>query len=625
MRKLLVFCGFLLAALSSRASAQTYLVDLYHGSANKFTGSASSDFGVAGTVLAVGGSREETGTANTTSTYELGNSASLTLNAPSQGESATTGSSAADPLRLTGAYLFTTAQGSAPAVALTLTVPAGSSVSVAAIGSINGNPGTLSVSDGSTAQSAAVAPAGSSGTGAFTQVATFYSDAATTYTLRFSTTSGGPAEGDLSGLLITISEVLVTADSLLDTGKPGSVTYSAPGTSSGIAQIPSATNSSDLYWNLVPDPYGITSGSGTINIAYSGQGAIKSTVNLTGLDMDTVDAYPFIGYGADVFGYGIDGQAPQFPAKLSSMTSLVFDTSFTLSGAFTGNIDILFDEWLMPTATYSAGASGAVEVEILPYFSFVNSFFGTYIKTFTVPVTLNGAATTLSFDEYASAIGAGGGSLILFYPTQGLTSGELRFDALTFMNEAASTAAVDSDWLVAGFDLGTEFGQSATEAFTFTVNKLDIEQTIFTPPAVDESYSQYAASYGLTGTNATPAGNPEANGASNLLDYALNLNPVASGAPDLQAAVRTYGATSYLSIRFTRVPLATDITYIVESSPDLTAWTTVATGSDGGALTGPGVVTDNASSTVPHTVEVRDTVAATTASRRFLRLRVTLP
>ena len=211
--------------------------------------------------------------------------------------------------------------------------------------------------------------------------------------------------------------------------------------------------------------------------------------------------------------------------------------------------------------------------------------------------------------EYASKPGAGAGSLILFYPVRGLTSGEFRFDALSFMYEGASTSGVGSSWLVAGFNLGTEFGQSAAENFTFTVSKLDIEQTIFPRPALTDNYDQWASAYGLTGTNASPGADPDRNGMSNLMEYALNLNPVASGSGNvMNGAVRTYGTNSYISTRFTRVPLATDITYTVESSPDLTNWAAVATGSQGGALTGPGVVTDDPTSTIPHTVEVRDTV-----------------
>jgi hypothetical protein len=275
-----------------------------------------------------------------------------------------------------------------------------------------------------------------------------------------------------------IAQTYVTSDSDLNGGKPSLVTYNAPGKSSPSAQVISRSDSKDILWNILPDPWGLTSGSGTINVGYSGEGVIKAEVHLAGLNKAPVDAYPFVGYGADVFGYSIHGQPLRFPAELSSMKSLIFDTSYELSGTFTGNIDILFDEWLMPATTYSGGGKGAVEVEIFGYYDFATGLFGKPVRTFTAPATLNGEPTNLSFLEYASKIGAGGGSIVLFYPKHQMKAAELRFDALLFLKEAADTAKVGPNWLVPGFDLGTEFGESATEDYTFTVKKVKIEQTM---------------------------------------------------------------------------------------------------------------------------------------------------
>lgn len=140
---------------------------------------------------------------------------------------------------------------------------------------------------------------------------------------------------------------------------------------------------------------------------------------------------------------------------------------------------------------------------------------------------------------------------------------------------------------------------------------------------IGNTVGNYATSYGLTGADAAPSADPDRDGLTNLAEYALNLSPTSfSAAP--AAVLRDYSGVSYLSIQFTRVPLATDVTYIVEASADLAAWTTVAQSFGGATLTGPGVVSDDGSSGT-HTVEVRDTVSSTAGQRRFLRLRFTQP
>ncbi len=242
---------------------------------------------------------------------------------------------------------------------------------------------------------------------------------------------------------------LVTSDSLLNTGTAASITYTAPGTSSGDAII--TGNSGNQLWELDPDPWGITSGSGTINMTYSGAGSITTTVNLTGLNSQGVNAYPMIFYGGDPWGDQIGGQPPQFPAQISSMSSLIVDASYSLSGVSVGDINILYDDYLIPSPTYTGGTGGALEeVQVLPYFSSAYGYAGSFVKTFTEPVTVNGTVTNMNFDEYST--GTGAGNTISFYAEadQAVISGEVRLNLLDFMNEEATTGGVDSSWWLAG-------------------------------------------------------------------------------------------------------------------------------------------------------------------------------
>ncbi len=93
---------------------------------------------------------------------------------------------------------------------------------------------------------------------------------------------------------------------------------------------------------------------------------------------------------------------------------------------------------------------------------------------------MNGTVINMNFDEYST--GTGGGNTVFFYAeaAQQVTSGEVRLNLLDFMEEGASTGGVDDSWWLAGIEFGTEFGDSATENFTFRVTKLDIEQTLAT-------------------------------------------------------------------------------------------------------------------------------------------------
>ena len=103
---------------------------------------------------------------------------------------------------------------------------------------------------------------------------------------------------------------------------------------------------------------------------------------------------------------------------------------------------------------------------------------GSFIKTFTEPVILNGTATNMSFDEYAT--GTGAGQYVAFYATSNLASGELQYNLLDFLNEAATTTAVGNSWWLAGIEYGTEFGDTSSVNYTLTLTKLEVEQTLTT-------------------------------------------------------------------------------------------------------------------------------------------------
>ena len=96
----------------------------------------------------------------------------------------------------------------------------------------------------------------------------------------------------------------------------------------------------------------------------------------------------------------------------------------------------------------------------------------------------------------------------------------------------------------------------------------------FTPPT---SFAKWQAGFFTPAELANPAisgdaADPDGDGLSNLLEYALHLDPKqpsAGGAP-----FSTMDAT-YISLTYTKVIDATDLTYAIEKSPDLVNWSPV--------------------------------------------------
>ena len=130
--------------------------------------------------------------------------------------------------------------------------------------------------------------------------------------------------------------------------------------------------------------------------------------------------------------------------------------------------------------------------------------------------------------------------------------------------------------------------------------------TYFTPADV---------SAGLSAPNATPAGD----GITNLMKYALNLNPKVNGSASLPTeSITSTGGSRYLTLTYTKVVAATDIMYLVEVSGDMQTWSS-----------GSGATATVSSTTSPdgktQAVVVRDLTAQSSAGKRFIRLKVTNP
>ncbi len=265
----------------------------------------------------------------------------------------------------------------------------------------------------------------------------------------------------------------------LNTGIAATNDYSPTGTTKATTITPHS--SANQLWLYYPNPYGITQGSGSIDMSYTGSSSFGWTTNLNGLNTAGVVAYPNISYGRSLFsGNGPEGQPPQFPAEISNLMSMPIDVAYTITDneVESHNIDVLFDEWVTTDSnTLYTDIGHWLEVGVFPYLDFPGGYAGALVKTFQEPVTLNGTATTISFYEYSASSGTCSnnqcGQAVFFYavPDQKVASGEIAFDMLDFIKEAVTTSGIAGLNYVQAHQLGTEFGGSSEQNFSFTMSK----------------------------------------------------------------------------------------------------------------------------------------------------------
>jgi hypothetical protein len=106
-----------------------------------------------------------------------------------------------------------------------------------------------------------------------------------------------------------------------------------------------------------------------------------------------------------------------------------------------------------------------------------------------------------------------------------------------------------------------------------------------------------------------PTGDPDGDTIPNLLEYALDLDPLTSDAAGLPRVGRE---GNFITLTYTKVTTATDIDYAVEQSTDLASWATANT-------------QDEIVSTVGNVQTIKAKIDIGTAAQLFVRLRITRP
>lgn len=104
-----------------------------------------------------------------------------------------------------------------------------------------------------------------------------------------------------------------------------------------------------------------------------------------------------------------------------------------------------------------------------------------------------------------------------------------------------------------------------------------------------------------------PEGDPDGDGLSNLMEFALDTHPTHANASPLTHDLVVIGPDKHLRLTVPRNPLATNLSFVVETCGVLNDW----------SATNTVIETDTAGQLI-----VRDSIAVSAASRRFIRLKV---
>ncbi len=218
-------------------------------------------------------------------------------------------------------------------------------------------------------------------------------------------------------------------------------------------------------------------------------------------------------------------------------------------------------------------------------------------------VRLNGSTVGTQYDQLTTSgtVTLGGALSVIIGPN--LAPGS----TFTILNKT-STGAVSGT-----FTSLAENSTFTTGGFTFRINYIggdgnDIVLTLITTPIEQWRFANFGSIFN-TG-NALDTADNEHDGNTNLLEYAMKMNPLASDTVP-QSATKNTGAIDFV---YTKNKSATDITYTVEWSDTLlNDWSNAG-------VSAPTILSDDGT-----TQQIKVTVPAGAGGRRFVHLRVMRP
>jgi glucose/arabinose dehydrogenase len=216
-------------------------------------------------------------------------------------------------------------------------------------------------------------------------------------------------------------------------------------------------------------------------------------------------------------------------------------------------------------------------------------------------------------------------------PVQTWTGGTLLADVQSWL----STPSSNFGWMLRG-DAAEEVEPYTAMRFASRENatvayrpKLSVTYTAVPQPTPYETWVTTHFPTTPPGTYLDPQGDHDGDNIANQIEYAYGFSPTsynALGSDQFTTAqVPGIDDSTDFTITFRRDSSATDLTYNLQTSEDLLAWTTIAS-SVGGAFTngdnGGNVLSESTVSGTIRLVTVSETLAAGSNEKRFVRLEI---
>ena len=122
-----------------------------------------------------------------------------------------------------------------------------------------------------------------------------------------------------------------------------------------------------------------------------------------------------------------------------------------------------------------------------------------------------------------------------------------------------------------------------------------LQITYIAPPPLTWRETWLQTYFSPIGVYVADLADPNGDGISNVMAYALALSPTAVNPPGsgLQVAITSDGTNDIFTITFRRDPRATDLTYQLQTSDELFNWTTIVQSASGATPTGVGFISES--------------------------------